>query len=295
VNRENLKSLGIGAGAVLAIVFLLIQSPRLISWVFGPDQIGEPQIYKTVGERELPLFVYKPGDWTADDQRVGVLWFFGGGWEVGSPLQFSEHAKWLAKRGIVSITVDYRIKSTDATTPFEAVKDARSALRWVRANAKTFGVDPAKIVAAGGSAGGHLAAGCAIFSEQNETGDDLSVSPVPDALLLLGPLLDPDIPVVHRRTGKQEFESYQAISPIDQLAGPLPPTLILHGVEDHIIPIDSIKAFAAKARQFGSPKVKLVRYQGMGHEFYSHGVRGNLEFNDVLERALGFFGELGWF
>ncbi len=294
MNRESLRSLCIGAFAVVAIIAGLTQLPRLLSWVATADQAGERHTYKTVGARELPVFVYKPKDWTADDRRVGVVWFFGGGWEVGSPAQFSEHSKWLAKRGVVSITVDYRIKSTDGTTPFEAVKDARSALRWVRANASTLGIDPTKIVAAGGSAGGHLAAGCAIFSEQNDASDNLNVSSIPDALLLLGPLLDPDIDIVRERTGEEEFETYRAISPIDQLHEPLPPTLILHGAEDHVIPIDSIQAFVVKARQLGSAKIKVVRYQGMGHEFYSHGIRGNIEFKDSLERAMRFFDEFGW-
>ena len=283
-----------GTLAVVAIIAVVIQLPLLFRWIATSDQVGERHVYKTVGERELPMFVYKPKQWTAGDQRVGVVWFFGGGWEIGSPAQFSEHARWLAKRGIVSITVDCRIKSTDGTTPFEAVKDARSALRRVRADAAALGIDPQKIVAAGGSAGGHLAAGCAIFSEQNDAGDDRTISPVPDALLLLGPLLDPDIPIVHKHTGQEQFESYRAISPIDQLSEPLPPTLILHGAEDHVIPVDSIKTFVAKAKQVGSPTMKWVRYQGMGHEFYSHGMRGNIEFNDVLERAMEFFGELGW-
>jgi len=294
VNRESLKSPGIGAIAVAALIGIAIQLPALLRWNASAESIGERHIYKNVGERELPLFVYKPKDWTAADQRICVVWFFGGGWKIGGPAQFSEQSMWLAKRGIISITVDYRIESTDGTTPFEAVKDARSALRWVRSNATRFGIDPGKVVAAGGSAGGHLAAACAIFSEQNENSDALNFSPVPDALLLLGPLLDPDIPIVHKHTGQEEFETYRAISPIDQLKAPLPPTLILHGAGDRVIPVESIAAFVTRAKQLGSPYVKLVRYQGMGHEFYSHGIRGNLEFKDTLERAMKFFGELGW-
>ena len=82
---------------------------------------------------------------------------------------------------MVAISAEYRVKSRNETTPFECVKDGKSALRWVRKNASKLGVDPQRIGAGGGSAGGHVAAAVATVPGLNDEEDD---SPrQPDALV----------------------------------------------------------------------------------------------------------------
>src|SRR5262249_13533381 len=121
------------------------------------------------------------------DKRPAIVFFFGGGWTNGSPMQFEEHCKYLASRGIVAITADYRVASRHQVKAVSCVADAKSAIRFVRKEADRLGVDPNKIVASGGSAGGHIAACSGVISGFNESSEDASVSSVPNALALFNP------------------------------------------------------------------------------------------------------------
>src|SRR4029078_4184871 len=126
-------------------------------------------VYKTIGERKLTIdFDYPPG-WKLTDKRPTIVFFFGGGWKEGTPTQFKPQAEYFAKRGLVCGRVDYRVRGKDGVTPDKCVEDALSAMRCVRGHAAQLGADPDRIVAAGGSAGGHLAA-CTFFIEAANVG-----------------------------------------------------------------------------------------------------------------------------
>ncbi len=118
-------------------------------------------VYKTVGDVKLAMNIYRPRDWKAGQKRTAIVFFFGGGWTRGSVEQVEPHAKHFAAKGVVAICVDYRVKDRHGTTPFDAIDDGRSAIEYVRAHAKALGVDARRIVASGGSSGGHIAASMA--------------------------------------------------------------------------------------------------------------------------------------
>ena len=101
------------------------------------------------------------------------MFFFGGAWTQWRPGQFEPQASYLAGRGMVAIRADYRVKNRHRATPADGVEDAKSAIRWVRQNASMLGVDPDRIVAAGGSAGGHLAACTACVAHDGKVTADL--------------------------------------------------------------------------------------------------------------------------
>src|SRR5690606_21290442 len=148
-------------------------------------------VYKTVGDRELKLAIEKPADWKASDQRPAIVFFFGGGWVGGSPGQCQRQSEYFATRGMVGIRVDYRtIPKADKGPPIVCCADAKSAMRYVRSHAKELGIDPQRIAAAGGSAGGHLAAFVGMVAGQDDPQDDLKVSPRADALVLFNPVFD---------------------------------------------------------------------------------------------------------
>ena len=132
--------------------------------------------YKTVSEVTLKLHVFEPTGLKTNDQCPTIVFFFGGGWAGGDPKQFYQQARALADLGMVAFSADYRVKSRNQTTPIECVKDAKSAIRWVRARAAELGVDPNRIVAGGGSAGGHIAACTGIIAGSEEAGENLKVS-----------------------------------------------------------------------------------------------------------------------
>ena len=98
-------------------------------------------------------------------------------------------AEHLASRGMVAARADYRVKSRQGVTPDKCVEDAKSAVRWLRANAAKLGIDPDRIVAAGGSAGGHIAACTALTDGLDAEGEDRSISSKPNALVLFNPVL----------------------------------------------------------------------------------------------------------
>lgn len=100
--------------------------------------------------------------------------FFGGGWSKNNINQFKPHADYFSKRGMVSFVVDYRVERKHQSTPFESLKDAKSAMRFIRNHTKRFQIDTSRVVAAGGSAGGHLAAATALIEGYNESTDALS-------------------------------------------------------------------------------------------------------------------------
>jgi len=114
---------------------------------FTPDK---EVVYKTIGDVELKISVFSPSDHSPDDKRPAIVFFFGGGWESGSPSQFHPHCEYLASRGMVAMSADYRVFSRQHTSPRECVKDGKSAVRWIRQHAAELGVDPDKVVAGGG-------------------------------------------------------------------------------------------------------------------------------------------------
>jgi len=146
-----------------------------------------------------------------------------------------------AKLGMVGICIEYRlVKPKSGVTVFDCVKDGRSAVRYVRSHAAGLGVDPQKLIANGGSAGGHIAAGTALFDGVDEAGEDTSVSCVPNALVLYFPVID---------TSKEGYgnakigERWQEISPLHHVKPGVPPTIIFHGTGDTVTPFKGAKAF----------------------------------------------------
>ena len=181
------------------------------------------EVYKHASGDDLWIYRFDPpGEYADKKNRPAVVFFFGGGWNSGTPTQFVPHCQYLAARGVVSFVADYRVKSRQKTAPNACVADGKSAVRWIRKNAARLGIDPNKIIAGGGSAGGHVAAATGIcdgFDE--ETGDELAVSSKPNGLLLFNPVYDngPENGFGHSRITKW----FPAISPAHNISEDDPP------------------------------------------------------------------------
>ena len=195
-----------------------------------------------------------------------MIFFFGGGWTGGNKYQFVNQAKYFAKRGIVCFLADYRTKSINNTSPFESLKDAKSAIRFIRKNASEFGIDPSKIIASGGSAGGHLAAATALIENYNEDSDDLSISCIPNALVLFNPVIDNGPGGYgYERIG----EKYKDFSPLHNINKNTPPTIFFLGTNDALIPVETAKYYQKVMEKVGS-RCELVLYEGVGHGFFNY-------------------------
>jgi acetyl esterase len=229
------------------------------------DKTPKAYVYKTIGERELKLHTDFPPGWKKTDTRPVIVFFHGGSWKGGSIRAFARQAEYFANRGLVCANVDYRVKNKDGVTPDKCVEDARSAIRWVRANAAELGIDPQKLITAGGSAGGHLAA-CAIIPESVDAeDDDLSISTIPQAMVLFNPVLS----FMHgglasRVNGDKEIAA--KISPLLHVKPDTAPSIVMFGTKDRV------KAFGdlwwAKAKELGFRADKYIA-EGGKHGFFN--------------------------
>ena len=222
--------------------------------------------YKETKQGDLEIVVHYPPGWKETDKRPAIVFFFGGGWTRGRIGQFEPQATHLASRGMVAARADYRVKSRHGITPKECVEDANSAVRWLRQNAAKLGVDPDRIVASGGSAGGHIAACTALTSGLEAKGEDANVSSKPNAMVLFNPVLRFDgIPKLMQRIESDEALG-KAISPTLHLQKDSPPTLMLFGTNDRLLAQG--EEFMAKAKELGH-RAEMLTAEGQGHGFFN--------------------------
>jgi acetyl esterase/lipase len=252
---------------------------------------AETLVYKRIGDTELKLHIEKPSGWTASDRRPAIVFFFGGGWVGGSPNQFLKQSQHFATRGMVGIRVQYRvIPKGDEGPPVVCVADAKSALRYVRAHAAELGLDPARIAAAGGSAGGHLAAFATLVPGLDDPTDDLTVSPKGNALGLFNPVFN---------NGPGEYgyarvgERYHEFSPAHHISKDAPPAIVFLGDKDDLIPVRVLEDFKAKMQAAGVRCDTRV-FLGAAHGFFNKDVEGIPGFSATLADADRFLVSLGW-
>ncbi|RMD84968.1 MAG: alpha/beta hydrolase [Lentisphaerae bacterium] len=222
-------------------------------------------VYKKVGKIELHMDIFTPAQQNSKKVRPCIVFFHGGGWNGGAPGQFYPQCQYLAERGMVAISVEYRLRKTHGVTPKECLQDAKSAIRWVRKHAAELGIDPSKLAAGGGSAGGHLAAATAVCEGFDDPQDDLSISCVPNALVLLNPVIDNSKEGFGYRVVKEYWRKF---SPLHNIRKGVPPTIFLIGTKDRLIPVKTANDFKARIEAVGG-RCDLVFYPEMGHGFFN--------------------------
>jgi acetyl esterase/lipase len=222
--------------------------------------------YKKTKQADLEMVVHFPPGWKDSDKRPAIVFFFGGGWTEGSIHQFEPQASYLASRGMVAARADYRVKSRHGVTPNECVEDAKSAVRWLRQNAVKLGVDPNRIVAAGGSAGGHIAACTALTPGLEADGEDTAISSMPNALVLFNPVLRFDgLPPLMAMIGNDEAVG-KAISPTLHLKKDSPTTMIFFGTTDRLKAMGD--EFMKRSRELGH-RAELFTAERQSHGFFN--------------------------
>lgn len=222
-------------------------------------------IYKQIDTVSLEMKIIYPPITNDKKKHPCIVFFFGGGWIGGNNDQFMTQATHFAKEGLVCFLADYRVRSRQGTTPFESLKDAKSAIRFIRENADRFNIITDSLIAAGGSAGGQLAAAAALTEGYNESGDDLSISAKPDALILFNPVID-------NGPGGYGFErlgdEYKNFSPLHNIHKGAPPTLIFLGTNDQLVPVETAQYYKKVMEKVGS-SCDLILYPGAGHGFFN--------------------------
>ena len=281
----------------------LMFAPLAMGQGFGyPPQIEGARVatYKEIDGVTLKLWIFEPKGRERDKALPAIVFFFGGGWQSGSPEQFERQSRHLASRGMIAIVADYRVASRHRVTADRCVADAKSAIRWVRSNAKGLGIDPDRIVAAGGSAGGHLAACTATIVGLDEPTEDAKVSSVPSALALFNPavVLAPYQGLMEdgksgANLGKRLGVSPRELSPIHHIRAGLPPAIIFHGKKDATVPYATVEAFE-KAYAAAGNRCELVGYPEAGHGFFNFRKGSEGDHHDTLMKLDRFLVSLGY-
>ncbi|MDF7825719.1 alpha/beta hydrolase [Pontiellaceae bacterium B12227] len=253
--------------------------------VWAAPQPDQTIPFKETPQGELRLHIFKPAGLKAGQKRPAVVFYFGGGWNGGSPKQFYPHARYLADRGMVAIAAEYRTKKGHGTDPRACVMDAKSAMRWVRKRAHKYGIDPQRIAAGGGSAGGHLAAATATLEKFNEPDDNTAISCKPEALILFNPVFDNS----EKGYGHDRVSEYwKDFSPMHNLKKGTPPTIVFLGTKDDLIPASTAQEYK-KIMAANGGRCDLHLYEGEKHGFFNKS-----KYNETVAEMDKFLVSLGW-
>ena len=221
--------------------------------------------FKQTQSQPLTLNIFYPDEYVDGQKRPAIVLFFGGGWKGGSPTQLYPQADYFASRGMIAISARYRTMSRYKAEPYQCVEDGKSAVRYIRQHADELGINPDMLAAGGASAGGHVAAATATIKDYDCPEDDLSISAVPNALVLYNPVYDngPN-GYGHERVG----DYYKKISPIDNLDGTQPPTIVFMGENDKHTPPATVRLYEQRMRDNGNV-CESILYPGQKHGFFN--------------------------
>jgi acetyl esterase/lipase len=257
------------------------------------------EVYKTVGDVKLNIYRFEPEGHQPAHKRAAIVFFFGGGWTGGSPQQFEHQCRYLASRGMVAMSADYRVRSRHNVKVPQCIADAKSAVRWVRANAERLGIDPQKIAAGGGSAGGHLAAATGLIKGFDEPDEDQTISSVPNAMVLFNPAaalapfdgsraFDPQ-----RAAGLRERigDDPQAVSPAHHVHRGAPPTIIFFGTNDRLL---AGARYMQKRMEAEGNRCELRTWEGLPHGFFNWQRYDNKPFVETMQATDKFLVSLGY-
>ena len=282
--------------------FFFATSLLFILNISAQDQtvIQEEKIYKSIDGIQLKADVFYTAETEQKQLNPAIAFFHGGGWAYGSPSEFHGACRRFAKKGFVTFSFQYRLSITEDSivphpeiTPVESVKDARSALRWLRENAASFKIDPDKIIAGGQSAGGQLALSTAMIDDVNEASDNMDISPVPNAILLYSSSVNTVEAWVDMLLGNRRNEIW-SISPQHNIKAGLPPTIAFHGKEDCTVPFWVVHNFKEKTI-LQDNHFELISYEGRKHYLgEGNDVYATYFDEEILKRSDAFLEKFGF-
>lgn len=269
----------------LATVNIFAQQQHTSGVAIQPDSVI---VYKEIDDVKLNLNVFFPPNHKSTNKTPVIVFFHGGGWKGGGPAHFYNQSKYFASRGLVAISVQYRTEKQHGTTPIACVKDGKSAMRFIKKNASKYGIDPNRIIAGGGSAGGHVAAAMATIEGFNEAGEDTSVSCIPKALVLYNPVANNSAEGYGYNRVKDYWEDF---SPAHNLTKDTPPTLIMLGTKDTAFKPHLAEQYKQKMEALGN-RCDLILYQDQVHAFFNEKNRDmhikTMKDADIFLTSLGY-------
>lgn len=259
-------------------------SLSLPAYFSGPDggasAPAATETYATVDGTGLQVDVWQPAAGTAGP-RPALIYVFGGGWVSGDRRQMPAYFQWLTSQGLTVFAIDYRLAGPGRPAWDKAAGDVKCAVGWVRLNAARHGIDPDRIVLSGNSAGGNLAMLAAYTAGDDRVpascaAADTSVRAVvefygPADLTAAYQEADTDytadsLETYLGGTPADHADRYRRNSPVTYVRPGLPPTLILHGARDSVVPAAQATDLADRLTAAGVPNA-VVMLPATEHSF----------------------------
>jgi acetyl esterase/lipase len=276
----------------------------LVIWAFtgltysqvpGNGPVMQTRVYKTKGLKKLKLHLYQPTERNDIEKLPAIIFFHGGGLRERHTWEFEPQSKYLIERGMVAVLATYTIER-HGRTQFESIADAKSAIRWVREHADELGIDKNRIAAGGGSAGGYLAACTGLINNLDEPDEDLSISSIPNALVLFNPRLAlPEIgdpPLSKKDIRYLNGRAVEEVSPFHNIHKGAPPTIVFQGTADKSA---SPGRFCEEMKNYGNA-CEVVLYEGREHGFFHYYLNegNNPDFYSTMEETVKFLTAIGY-
>ena len=242
----------------------------------------QEMVYKKTKDTTLKIYYSKPADAKIGKKYPAIIWIHGGGWTSGTASSFFPQAKYFATRNAVGFSIEYRLIKYNGTGLAECIEDCKSAIRFIRAHAKELNIDPDQIIVLGDSAGGHLAGCLGTIDGFDDPADDLNVSAKVNAMVLYNPCVDMTVyPLMKNAIAnqvqniktldsasikKEQWDLARTFSPINYVNAGQPHCLILHGLNDKVIPCEQSVRFTDAMKKVGND-CRIILLPNTRHAF----------------------------
>lgn len=267
-------------GVLISIVFFSLCNAQDKQYSFSDLEAMNGQIqsmvYQQYSDTTLKIYYRQPAN--VSGLKPAILFIHGGAWTGGSASTFFPYINYFALRGMVGISIDYRLIAKETDDIMNCIADCKAAIRFVKLHAKELGVDTNQIVLSGESAGGHLAA-CMVMLDPTRANNQRGSA---KALVLFNPVLNLATPtfIKYLDAGLLKKKNInadslmnqallvskaKAISPLFLSSKLVPNTILINGTEDKTTPPHFAEQFAQNLNQVGS--CKLVLLPNTAHAF----------------------------
>ncbi len=247
----------------IALSLLLLIPAQKLAQSAPEAPAGERRVYKQSAGKPRVLELYFPPNHNPSKKVPGLILFHGGGWSGGNLKQFRAACAYFASRGLVCATAEYRMLTKEESAALPAgetkkrvcVTDAKSAIRWFKRHADELGIDPARIITGGGSAGGHLSALATLNPGLDDPADPPNIDTSVVAYLWFNPAFSPD------DARDPEIDVLRFVKK------DLPPAIAFFGTEDPWK--KGWDAAYARWRELGCESIDLRLAEGEEHGFFN--------------------------
>lgn len=229
--------------------------------VFAQTKPGEVYTYKDDEGTPRQMEIYFPEGHNPEKAKVpGIIMFHGGGWTSGNRMQFRYLCNYFASRGLVAATASYELAPKNrkglnlkGSHKRICIVDAKSAIRWYKQHADELGIDPKRIIAGGGSAGGHIALLATTNPGLNDPKDDTTVDTSVIAYLLFNPAVS-----------DEKDSEVNLLAHIDK---DFPPAIMFWGSDDKWLKGWNPVYTEIKSR--GIKSIEFYEAEGQNHSFFN--------------------------